>query len=48
MQRGEILRELERLRNMVSHKQHLEEIKLINPRKNVNKNAQSHDNNVVA
>lgn len=32
MLRGEILQELERLRHMASHKQHLEEIKHTNPR----------------
>ena len=32
MQRGEIMQELERLRKLATHKQHLEEIKHHNPR----------------
>lgn len=47
MLRGEILQELERLRHMASHKQHLEEIKHTNPRGKIKDYVSSHDNNVI-
>ena len=45
--RGEILQELERLRNMANHKQHLEEIKQLDRREIIKASVQKYETHVV-